>query len=482
MTDFLLFFQNLRWQDVLDIGLTSYILFRFYVLFQGTNTFRVLVGIVLLWFFQHVASFLGLIVTSWAIEGVTAMAALIIIIVFRNEIRSVLQAKNLRGIVWGFSSKMDQTPNEVVAESIFELARFKIGALIVIAGKNDYRDFIRNGVSLNGMISKEMIMSIFFPDNPVHDGAVIINGDRIEQVGAILPLTSRQDLPSRYGTRHRASLGMAEKSDAVAVAVSEETGGVTIAKGTGFSRIDSKKQLLKILKKHSGAGIENSSKEKLKLIMAAVTSVLFISGIWYSFSSGMESLISMDVPVEYVNRKNDLEIVDTSFGSVRITLGGSGALIRSIKPEQMKVILDLRNAVSGANTFTITNENITMPPGVILKQLMPQDIDVILDTTIKKRLPVQVDWTKKLADHLILERVALSPDTVEVVGVREILKDISTIYTERIPLDKLTESGEMTVKLALHPASLAVASGSKDRITLSFVIGKRTDTEKLLEE
>ena len=132
MNKLLFFLSSIRWQDVVDITLNSYILFRLYVLFRGTNTFRVLVGIALLWFFQRIAVFCGLIITSWAIQGITAVAALIIIVVFRNEIRSVLQAKNLKSILWGFSRKTVSTPVEIIVESVYELAQKRIGALIVL--------------------------------------------------------------------------------------------------------------------------------------------------------------------------------------------------------------------------------------------------------------------------------------------------------------------------------------------------------------
>ena len=128
MNELLHLFSAIRWQDIVDISLTSYILFRFYVLFRGTNTFRVLIGILLLWFFQRVAAFLGLIVTSWAVQGITAVAALLIIIVFRNEIRNVLQAKNLKAILWGLPYKTDYTQEEIIIDSVFELSRTRTGA------------------------------------------------------------------------------------------------------------------------------------------------------------------------------------------------------------------------------------------------------------------------------------------------------------------------------------------------------------------
>lgn len=122
-----------------------------------------------------------------------------------NEIRSVLQAKNLKAILWGVSPKTIKTPVEIVVESVYEMARKKIGALIVFPAKEDLKDLIQNGVLWRGRISKEMIMSIFWPDNPVHDGAAVIQGDRITDVGVILPLSNRKNIPLYYGTRHRAA-------------------------------------------------------------------------------------------------------------------------------------------------------------------------------------------------------------------------------------------------------------------------------------
>jgi len=108
---------------VVDIGLNSYILFRFYVLFRGTYVFRVLIGLTMLWFFQQIAGYTGLIVTSWVVQGIVAVAALIIVVVFRNEIRSVLQAKNLKTILWGSPPRPGWHPWMSFADSAFELAR-----------------------------------------------------------------------------------------------------------------------------------------------------------------------------------------------------------------------------------------------------------------------------------------------------------------------------------------------------------------------
>jgi DNA integrity scanning protein DisA with diadenylate cyclase activity len=421
---------------------------------------------------------LGLIVTSWGIQGITAVAAFIIIVVFRNEIRSVLQAKNLRTLLWGFRHVSMDTPVKTITDSIYDLARKRIGALLVFPRKDDPGEAVHSGIPWRGVVSKEMILSIFWGDNPVHDGAAIIQGDRITEVGAILPLSHREDLPSYYGTRHRAAAGLAEATDALIVVVSEERGQVAVAKGPDFSVIGEKEDLARILRQHMGLPVTEEGYEKkliFRLSVAAVVSLLFITGVWFSFTRGMYTLTTLEIPVEYMNLTSGMEILETSVNAVRLDLSGSGPLVKSIRPDQIKVTLDLSKGVVGPNTFNIIPEDISLPPGVVLKTVDPPTVGVTLDIPMKKKLPVQVDWVGKLPEHLILASVRIKPKEVEVVGGARIVEKISTIYTEKAPLDNINETGTMTVGLALNPASLKIASGSKDRITIRYVVKKRIE-------
>lgn len=476
MDNILLFLENIRWQDVVDITLNSYILFRLYIVFRGTVAFRVLIGIALLWFFQRIAVFMGLIVTSWAIQGITAAAAFIIIVVFRNEIRRVFRAKNLKTILWGFSRRTVNTPVEIIAASAFKLAHQRIGALVVLPAREDLKEVVQNGRPWGGVVSEEMIASIFWPDNPVHDGAAIIQGDQVTEVGVILPLSSRRDLHFQYGTRHRAALGLAEKTDALIIVVSEERGSVVVVKGPRMQVVNRKRELLEILQEHVDATampLGNLRKERVEIGIAAVVSILFIIGVWFSFSRGMETLVTMEIPVEYTNRDPSMEIHATSLNDVRLHLGGSGALIKSLRPEQVKVRLDLSEAVEGLNTFTVTSEEVSLPPGIMLKRAEPPTVDVTLDIPTKKELPVQVDWVGKLPRNLILEKITLDPETVQMVGGSQMLTDMSTIYTEEVNLDDITESGTMTVNLIFDPTTLKIGPGFKDKVTVNYVVKQR---------
>jgi len=470
------FFEFIRWQDVVDILLNSYILFRLYVLFRETYVFRVLTGIAFLWIFQRVAVFFGLILTSWVMQGILALVALIIIIVFRNEIRSVLQAKNLRAILWGFPQKSLPTTIQIIVESVKALSKRHIGALIVLPAKENLDDVVQGGILLRGLISKEIINSIFWGDNPVHDGAIIIEQDRISRVGVILPLSYKSDLPSRYGTRHRAALGLSETTDALVIVVSEETGKVVVAKDSKITDIISNTMFTRILQEHMGIHEEENvhqQKERFKMSIAAIISVFFITGIWFSFSKGLDTLITLEIPVEYTNRNPSFEIVDASVNAVRLHLGGSGALIKSVQPEQIQVKLDLSKAVVGKNIFSITQDNITLPPGIFLRKVIPSVIEVTLDETIKKVIPLQVDWVGELPEGLILSEVEIDPDKIEVIGGKRILQNISTLYTEKVPLDNLRGTGTILANLALTPAALKIASGSKDKVRIVYVVKPR---------
>ena len=476
MNNFLALFLTLRWQDIVDILLVSYIVFRFYILIRGTNVFRVLIGIAFLWFFHRIAVFLGFIVTSWAIQGIMAVAALIIIVVFRNEIRSVLQAKNVKALLWNYPHKMVETPVDIIAESAYELAQSRSGGLIVLPGKEDLQEVLHSGIPWGGLVSKEMIVSIFWPDNPVHDGAAVIKGNRVEEVGVVLPLSHRKDLPSYYGTRHRAAAGLAEATDALVIVISEERGDVIVALGSSMRVVKRKGDLARILHDHTGVPLGQAGyrrKQKLELGTAALASVLFITGVWFTFARGLDTLITFETPVEYINRDPAIEISDTSVNDVRLHLSGSDALIKSIRPEQVKVRLDLSRSVVGPNTFSIAQKNISLPPGVFLKKVEPSSVTVILDHVKRKEVPVQIDWAGKLPEGLILSEARLDPEKIELIGGQKMLENISTVYTEQVSLSTIQKSGTMTVKLVLNPASLRISPNSSDKVTIEYMVTRR---------
>jgi uncharacterized protein (TIGR00159 family) len=483
MKPFIAFLASIRWQDIVDIIVNSYILFRLYVLFHGTNAFRILVGIASLWIVQEMAASLGLILTSWVLQGITAAAAIIIIVVFRNEIRTALQLQNLRSFLWGAPHSDRTTPIDTITESVYQMGKKRIGALIVFPGKEDLSEIIHGGIRWDGMVSQEMIMSIFWPKNPVHDGAVIIQDERIVEVGVLLPLSQRQDLPTFYGTRHRAAAGLAERTDALVIVVSEERGRVSVAKDNWIKPIVQPEEMAQILKAHlniseSKIKIKERKRERMRLAFAAILSLAIVTGLWFGFTRNRDTIITFSVPLEYRGRPSNLEILDTSVNQVYLQLSGPSALLKSLRPENVEVRLDLGKAVEGENTYPLTNDNINLPPGVFLNKIEPSLVEVTLDAPTMKELPVQVNWAGKLPDDLIVKDVKVTPEAVQVIGGSKILDKISTIYTAPVRIDGIDKSGSISTPLLLSPPSLKLAPGSRDRVVVEYTIGEKTGSAK----
>ncbi|HBD07488.1 MAG TPA: DisA protein [Syntrophobacteraceae bacterium] len=472
MTRFLAFLATIRWQDLVDITINSYILFRMYVLFRGTNALRILLGIAVLWSLQRIAGSLGLIVTSWALQGITAAAAIIIVVVFRNEIRTALQVRNFRAFIWGMPNRELPAPVEIIVDTVYQMGRKRIGALLVLPGREDLQELIHGGIPWDGTLSREMITSIFWPKGPVHDGAIIVQGQKITEVGVLLPLSQRQDLPTFYGTRHRAAAGLAERSDALVIVVSEERGRVSVAKGHWMRPVAQPEDLLQILREHlhmfEWLEQRKQKRERWKIGLAAFLSLLSIIAVWLGFTRGRDTTLSMTVPVEYYNRPSNLEILETSVNDVKLQLSGSSALIRSLNPAQVEVRVDLSKAMEGVNTIPVSTKNIVLPPGISVSRTDPAVVKITLDLPIEKELAVQVDWVGRFAMEYKLVELKLSPDVVKVIGGKDTLAKINTIYTVPVRLDSLHKLGSFTTSLVLNPPSLKLAPGTPDRTTVFY--------------
>ena len=472
-------FFGIGWQNVLDIALNTYILFRLYVLFRGTNVLRVLLAMGALLVFRQVAFAMGLIITSWVMQGVIAVAALVIIVVFRNEISSVLKTRDLKSFFWGIPRQQLKTPVGIIVESVYELARKKIGALIVLPLSKGMESVVQGGIPWHGKLSKEMMIRIFWPDNPVHDGSAVIQGNQITDVGVILPLSKRTDLPSRFGTRHRAAVGLAEQTDALVIVVSEERGTITLVRNRQIYDINDSSVLEKLLIQHAGG--DTSSKDIKKqtrdLAIAATVCLVCVTGLWVSFSRGVETLATHDVPIEFVKSDQQMEVFSSSASSVRLLVSGSRPLIRALGPDRINVKLNLANTVAGETSLSVGRNAVSLPPGISVKGIEPSTIDVYVDVPLKKEIPIQAFWVGRLSPDLIMTQVAITPERIFVVGPSQVLVDINTLFTETISLDGIAESGKITVSIAFSPSTIRPDDQKLSEVQLEYTVRKRDNTD-----
>ncbi|BAI80501.1 conserved hypothetical protein [Deferribacter desulfuricans SSM1] len=214
--------------DLIDITIISFVIYRLLLLIKGTRAFNMFFGIVFLLLFSFISKFLGLKATSWMLSNFSGYLFLTIIILFQPEIRRALAALGETGIFGNFAQRRVAVVDEIVKACTI-LANRQIGALIVIERNTDLSHYVQSMQKVDSLVTKEILLSIFIPYSPLHDGAVIIKEDRIVYAGAILPLTKRVDLDKAFGTRHRAAIGITEETDAVSIVVSEERGTIAVS-------------------------------------------------------------------------------------------------------------------------------------------------------------------------------------------------------------------------------------------------------------
>ncbi|MBM4136835.1 MAG: TIGR00159 family protein [Nitrospira sp.] len=220
--------RQLRWQDLVDIILMSLIFYRLLLIIKGTKAVQMLIGLGVLLFASLLSGYLELYTVDWVIQSFWAQIVIAIIILFQPEIRRALAQMGETQFFQTFTSAEELKSLEEIIRATVSLANRKIGALIVIERDTSLKDFVEVGTPLDAKVSKELLMSIFHPTSPIHDGAVVIKGNRIIAAGCFLPITLSSDISRSLGTRHRAGLGLTEETDAVAIIVSEETGSISM--------------------------------------------------------------------------------------------------------------------------------------------------------------------------------------------------------------------------------------------------------------
>ena len=235
--------QFLRWQDIVDILLVSFIIYRTILLIRGTRAVQMLIGIAVLIVIYFGARELELLTLYWLLRTLLSSIFLIIIIVFQRDIRRALTQVGKTPFSKTYDDALQNTIHVVVASARY-LSRRRIGGLIVIERETGLRDYIESGHKLDANLTTELLVSLFLPSSPLHDGGVIIHNNRIQTAGCLLPLTKNPYINKRYGTRHRAAIGLSEETDAVIVVISEETQEISLVQHGSITTVSDETVLL----------------------------------------------------------------------------------------------------------------------------------------------------------------------------------------------------------------------------------------------
>ncbi len=238
---------SMRAADVLDILLVSFIVYWILLFIRGTRAVQMLIGLLILMFLYAISKKIGLVTFQWLVGNFLGNLLVVLVVVFQSEIRRALAKIGQWRLFRRNIMPLDLEVIDKVGQSAFRLSEERTGAILLIEREIGLEEFVEHGRRLNALITPELAEAIFSAGSPIHDGAAVIRGNRIEAAGIILPIPLPSKETQGMGTRHRAAFGVASDTDAVAVVVSEQTGNVTVFHNRNVQRADSQEELRHML-------------------------------------------------------------------------------------------------------------------------------------------------------------------------------------------------------------------------------------------
>ena len=224
---------QIRWQDLLDIGIIAFLVYRALHIVRGSRAMQMIIGLAVILVAYVSSRALGLFTLNWILDNFLASIILVIIVIFQSDIRRALTQVGTAPLFTA-AERMVQRREDIIDEAVqgaLALAAKHVGGLIVFEREVGLNEYMEIGTRLDARVSHELLESVFMPHSPIHDGALVIQNRRVTAVRCLLPLSTNPNLKKTWGTRHRAALGVTEETDAVAVVVSEQEGTVTLVVG-----------------------------------------------------------------------------------------------------------------------------------------------------------------------------------------------------------------------------------------------------------
>jgi len=441
--------------DFLDILITGLFIYSLFIFLKNSRSYLVFIGLSFALVLYILARNFNLYVTLMTLRYFAGVSVLVIAIVFQSEIRKYLE---LLGLIGTRQMKLNQkTPTTVeIIQACVKMAQAKIGALIVIQGKDNLDKFIEGGVQLDGIISEEVLLSIFDPNSDGHDGALIVNNNRISVFGSHLPLSTNFKEIGKHGTRHSAALGLAEVSDALSIVVSEEKGWISICRDGKLKTLKDYADLEKEVAKFSASKFEQKTeswlarilKHNFKLKLAAM-GVAFLVWFFTAYQAGIVEK-TYTIPLVFNKLAKDTLIESYTPKEIKLSVRGRGEnTFSNLKPEDFNIELNASSLQSGLNKLQVQQSDVTLPAGISLVNYEPQVVLVSSEKYNKVTVAV-IAKTKGLAPKgTELKGTAVTPDKIEIL-VPQGMEAPVEISTETIDVSNQTESIIVPVKLIIN--------------------------------
>ncbi len=379
---------DIRIADIFDILLVTIMVYAAAVWIRRTQAAFVAIGLLILAVVYVAVRALDLRLMAWIFQGFFAVFLVVIVVIFQEELRQLFE----RLAVWSLRRRHAVAPPfdpvNILVRCCADFTRDRIGALIVIPGKQPILRHIQGGIELQGRLSEPLLKSIFDPHSAGHDGAVILEGDRVTRFACHLPLSKDFQQLSRYGTRHSAALGLAELTDALTVVVSEERGQISIARDARLRPMKDTHELgieLDRFIRATQGGAPNPRHTAWRLLrenwVEKLVSFAFVVTLWYLFVPGSRpETVTYSVPVSVTNLPADMHLDAVEPAEVSATFSGPRRSFYLFGRERLRVTVDASMAQLGRRTFEIPEQAVRHPPEVTLEDISPDKVRISVST------------------------------------------------------------------------------------------------------
>jgi len=451
-------YPYIRIQDIVDIIIMSFLVYQLYRWFKNTKALQIVIGLGFLVILYFVTKNLDLFMTSWILQELGTVLFILIIVIFQTEIRQALyRFSPLRNLI-GRQANGSRLDLMELASTVFALAGEKTGALIVFQRKEPLDEYLLHGIPVDGVVSGQLLATVFMNGTPLHDGAVVIRDGRITQASCHLPLSTNAELPRHYGTRHRAALGLSERSDAAVIAVSEERGEVSLALSGEMEKIGTPEQLNEMLHRILVSPDQEVVKVSLRKkifsnLRPKLVTVFLVVISWLIITAKQGGILTVPVPIKFHNLPENLVLVKNAPEEVDVQVRVISRLIPS--PKQLDIVadLDLAKIREGMNHIAVKNEDIQLPLGVVVSGVNPSVVKVTTDKKVRKVLRVVARTVGSVPGDISLRRVRVEPAAVMAEGPERTLSQLETVTTEDVDLSGIRRSVSLQRGL-LRPAPL----------------------------
>lgn len=444
---FVQFLETLRPSDFFDIIIFALFIYALFLFFRRARTYLVFWGIGITIAIYFLAQTFNLYLTFLTLRYVAGVSLILFAIVFQAEIRKYIEVLGLIGSRQAKVGKnLAESPDTAeLIQACVQMAKAKIGAIIVIHAETDLTNYLDGGIPLDGVISEEVITSIFDPHSSGHDGALVIKNNRIVKFGTQLPLSTNFSELGKHGTRHSAALALSELTDAICIVCSEEKGTISIARDGKLKTLTKYDELLKELNKYFKKALpatENLITHAVKHNSRLKVLALLVSAVIWFFIAYQAGIVekTYKVPITVENLPQSIQIDEYSPKEVTLLVRGRGKTAFAGKTvTDFSVTIDGSELKEGTNSRALNRKDVTLPPNLLLLSYSPDTILISSKHYFTATVPVKADIKGALSSKLLIGSIAIIPGQIEIL-VPDGVTAPTEIMTEVIDLTKLTET------------------------------------------